>query len=231
MDVRLSVKTYTSKYIKGAHSLEGELSDLFTIFHSDSETEYDPLDVSPQQPCNDDLSPSPLPSSSASRLGHVTISSPSNGTKRGPSFTDTDTPGAIISKDKKRRISPLSTSSLYSSPSDNDDEASLQNPSSISLDLPQETAYVRVPEPTTPRTEQFISDMRAMLSLIPPERYSSPEPSPSEDQLRETETGEHDPDVCGVSPVLLVHAATGDCSSGNRSLVPSPDLLPSFPID
>ncbi|KAI1128283.1 hypothetical protein F5Y10DRAFT_292190 [Nemania abortiva] len=206
MDLELLVE---EDGIKEAHPEKDELSDLIFSFDSDSETGYDLLDVSLQQPRDAISLHSPSPSPPASQSGYVVISCSRERVNGGYALTETHTPGSpgwdqIISQHGKSR------KRKYPSLPDDDDQADTQDSSSLHPNPPRESAErTLVPERRTLRSRQFREDMLSLLSLLPPGRYLSPSPSVSEDRFEEVDRGEYGRDDL----LTQVDYTSGNCSS------------------
>ncbi|GAW10972.1 hypothetical protein ANO14919_003100 [Xylariales sp. No.14919] len=207
------------------------MSELVFSFDNDTEIENS-MNLAQSRDSTSLLSPSP--SSSASQSEYVMISYDIRWECILTGSCESGTPvrSEATNKHEKERASPSppATPSLYSIPQKGEqgDRAGFL---SLQLNRPLGSTRPSTPEPTTPRTRRFQDSMLSLLSLLPPERYSSPSPSIEEGQFEERETRQYDSGAFAASPALPTHSTTADVSSENRSLFSSPYLRPRFPED
>lgn len=236
MKPALSVETQRSDDTRRADPHDGDISELIFAFDDDLEAERDSLDIPPRRLRSSISLHSASPTSSASQLGYVMIPYPNNNIQGEGASTSiytsdtTSTRGQITSKDNRGVVATPSPYSL--SPTDYCEQTISQqdlSPSSY-LNPTRERPHARTPEPTTPRTRHFRDSMLSLLSLLPPERYSSPSPSVYDEHSQDVDMGEHGPEPCSASPGRPVHVpAAADFPARRRALFLPSAFMPGLP--
>ncbi|KAI0508595.1 hypothetical protein F5B22DRAFT_649892 [Xylaria bambusicola] len=202
-----------------------EMSDLIFSFDNDIDLEHGMINLSLQQSQDIISLRSSPPSSLASQSGYATISYQGHSPRIEHPPTELYKPDAskqeqIIDINQRRQARPLSpnTSSVCSlSLQELCKQSNTQQLSSSHLLASQQYPHSPTPEPTTPRTKRFQSNMLSMLSLLPPGRYLSPSPSVEEHQF-EDEGDVREYDGATRSPSSPIYAsATFDPSNISSS--------------